>query len=160
MIEYIKYNNYQNNKTSFQPLLWLNYKDFKKVSLYLKILKVNSINKQAIKLYLSNDFVGKVFVDGELIKFPKKNWRQFSILPGEEVPSKDETVVNFEIEKGFVTMRNAYSKFDDPNFYRVEGTLFAIEQIGNNEYLLHGEEPNANGFFDSITLYFRVVLEE
>ena len=160
MIEYIKYNNFQNNRTSFQPLLWLNYKDYKKVNLYLKFLSINSTNKQAIQLYLSNDYVGDVFIDGKLIKFPKKKWRQFSILPGDDLPSKEEIIINFEIERGFVTMRNAYSKLDDPDFYRVEGTLFAVEQIGDNEYLLHGEEPNANGLFDSVTAYFKVDLEE
>ena len=49
------------------PILWLTYKDYKYIKFTIKFLKKNSELKQGFKIFIGNDFVGNVIVDGKEI---------------------------------------------------------------------------------------------
>ena len=154
------------NKNPNEPVLWLNYEGYKYIKLTIKFLEKNSNSKQGFKIFLGNDFVGNVIVDGKEIKLPKRKWRQLTIkeINGkinfwEDVPFQDEITFQFFIKKGYISIKNAIGILDeDGYYYNSDGCLFIVEDISENEQIIHCGE--INGKYDSLLVYIKTELEE
>ena len=172
MIDYIEYElfglPYKNNKTELKPLMWLTFKKYKKIDFVFKIISSNSLKKQAIDLFIGNDFQGNIFVDEKEIKLPKRKWRQLifwncdgKIKFWENLPPQQEIKVSIEFKQGQVSIRNGFeNSIGDIVICDTDETAFAVESLSKNELILHCEETKENGDFDSLIFYMKVELEE
>jgi len=159
-------NIYKNNPNI--PILWLTYKDYKYIKFTIKFLKKNSELKQGFKIFIGNDFVGNVIVDGKEIKLPKRKWRQLTIKEAEakvnfweNIPFQEEIVFEFNIKKGYISIKNSIGILDDEGYYYgTDKCMFMVENISENEQIIHCGEINGNGKYDSLLVHMKEELEE
>ena len=172
MIDYIEYElfglPYRNSKTKLTPLMWLTFRRYKKIDFIFRILSSNSLQKQAIDLFIGNDFKGNIFIDEKKIELPKRKWRQLifwncngKIKFWEDLPPQEEIKVSIVFEQGHISIRNGVeNNVGDRIICDTDETAFAIESIGENEFIFHCEEAKENGDFDSLVFYMKAELGE
>lgn len=134
------------------------YKDCKRLNLKFSEVTTNSKYPQTIVLLFSNDFNGKIFLNGSEYKLPKKPFAKINFWT-DTMPSMVEVEIFFK--SGFVSICNGADPIGNKQLCRMltAGAALILIPSDNDSYIVRCNDFENDDDFEDLIFKMQVIVD-